>query len=129
LSDALPRADETNVLLFELAGRRFATAAAPVRRVARRGNDTARFWDATALGAPGAAAMRGLVIACEAGEEALAVDAVHGMVAAAAVHALPAIAADCLHGGALAGLIEHEDELLPLVDLPALLRERITREP
>ncbi len=116
------------MLLFALAGRRFATDAARVQRVARRGENGVRFWGGTLLGEPEAGAVRGLVIESSAGEDALAIDAVHGMVVAEAVHRLPMLAADCMHGGGIDGLIEHEDELLPVVDVAALLRARIARE-
>lgn len=113
-----PAATDT-LLLFEVAGRRFATRASAVRRVARRSVDAVRFTDATALGAAGSAG-RGLVIRRADGEEALAVDAVHGVVTVP-VHALPALAKECMQDGGVAGLIEHDDRLLPVIDLHALL--------
>ena len=108
------------LLLFEVAGNRFAAAASEVRRVARRGADPVRFTDETMLGAATAAG-RGLVVQRGGGEEALAVDAVHGIVPAHGVHALPPLVADCIRGGGVAGLIEHEDQLLPVIDLHVLL--------
>ena len=104
------------LLLFEVGGRRFATAADRVARVANVGDAALQFRDDTSLGRA-AAPTRALVIE---GGAALAVDAVRGMAAGIAVHALPAFAAACMTGRGIAGLIEYGDELLPLVDLPAL---------
>ncbi|WP_373049564.1 hypothetical protein [Vulgatibacter sp.] len=109
------------VLLFTLGGRRFAAPAVDVRRVARRGD--APFAGGTALGAPRDGS-RGLVVRCGDGEAALAIDEVHGMLTGARLHRLPALVAHLLPRGGIAGLVEHEDELLPLLDLPVLLRDR-----
>lgn len=115
------------LVLFALGGRRYAAAASEVHRVARRGTQGVRFWDETVLG-DARAAVRGLVSSLGGSDEALAVDEVQGMVADARVFALPALVAGCCPGSSLAGLIEFENELLPLVDLPALLREQVERE-
>jgi hypothetical protein len=119
------RADRM-VLLFSLGGRRWATRAGEVRRVARRGGDV-RFWDDSPLGAA-PRALRGLVSALPTGEEALAVDEVEGVIAGAHVLDMPLLARDCMPDGAIAGFVDDGNELLPLVDLPALLRRRIERE-
>ena len=109
------------VLLFSLGGRRFATPASDVRRVAREGRGTPAFFDGTALGkAKGGG--RGLVVACDGGEAALAIDEVHGLLHGARAHPLPALASICLPGGAITGVIDHQEELLPLLDLCALLQ-------
>lgn len=115
------------LLLFTLGGRRWAAAPGTVRRVARRGADGTRFWNDTRLGsAP--EAKRGLVAKVGAGEEALAVDEILGMVEVPRVHPLPALLRACMPGEAFAGLIEYESELLPLVDLPVLLERRMEWE-
>jgi len=127
-SGAVPAggAHDRTVLLFSLGGRRYAARAADVRRIARRDRDELRFVDASLLGS--AAGARGLVAAFEGGEAALAVDEVEGVHARAQVHALPALAQAVLPHGAIAGLVEDGSELLPLIDLPALLARRIAWE-
>jgi hypothetical protein len=127
LSPAKADDPERMLLLFALGGRRFVASADHVRRVARCGTAGVRFWNDTHLGNAGAA-VRGLVSTLNGSDEALVVDEVHGMVAGVNVHALPALVAACLPGSAIAGLIEFENELLPLVDLPALLQKRVDRE-
>lgn len=121
------RDDARSLLLFALGGRRYAASPGEVRRVARRGVDGIRFWADTPLGGS-QEAKRGLVSAMETGEEALAVDEVLGMIEVPRILPLPALLQECLPGEAIAGLIEFESELLPLIDLPALLRRRMERE-
>ena len=116
----------SEILLFQLGARTFATPVHDVRRIASR-RDTAERVADSVLGAP-ADGSHGLVVeAAAAGlEHAIAVDGVVGVrsVPAQAVQPLPAFAAVCLGSDAVTGYVMLDDDAPTLVvDLKTLVRE------
>lgn len=113
------------VLLFAIDGKPYAVAAASVGRVGR---------PAELGGAPRAETRLGRVREGERalqpidGGDPLLVDKVFGMLTPERIHPLPALAAVCLPHGIVAGLVETDDGLLPLLDLRALLQDARNKE-
>lgn len=105
------------VIFFEVAGKRFGAEVAQVKRIGTKGENglVLQTW----LGEAGEGA-RGLVIE---GDRAVGADRILGVQPGARIHPLPPLAAACIPSGTVCGLVELENELFPLVDLAALLRE------
>lgn len=115
----------SQLLLFRVGDRVYATAVGAVRRItAARGPDE-RVVAASTLGEP-RAARRGLVLDCgAAGERTVAVDAIVGIEAVAGtdLRPLPPFAAVCLRRATVAGFAMMRGQPTAVVDLRALVAD------
>ena len=111
----------TTLLQMESGGRRLFARATQVHRIGPPRDE--------AIASPllGAAGSRGLDVLVDGALHSLAVERICGVVECeeSTIHPLPRIARECLGTAALVELVESDDELCPLLDLEALVRERL----
>ncbi|AKU92405.1 chemotaxis protein CheW [Vulgatibacter incomptus] len=118
-------ASAPELLVFEVDGRRHAARVERIRRIAQRPRLADHGWiDDTALGEV-RVGQHGLVVEHEAGERTLSVDRVVGLrkVVAGSIHPLPGLAAALMGTEGIGGLVDVDEELILLVDVPELLRK------